>query len=68
MERGEWSKAICGGCKKSFELQPATYRGRMKRSKDGQIYCSRHCVHVKRWKEQSDPTSELDYSYTPESV
>jgi hypothetical protein len=48
MERGEWTKCECGGCKKSFELQPAAARLRKKKAKDGQVYCSRKCVHVNK--------------------
>ena len=34
---------VCGQCGKRFALRPNFYRGRMKTSKTGKLFCSRSC-------------------------
>lgn len=41
-----WIRVVCGkpGCGKEFEVQPAVHRNRIKRSRNGTLYCSRNCA------------------------
>ncbi len=69
--RVERIQCICGQCGKQFEVTPGMHRSKMKRNRNGKMFCSKACTD--RWQqltydERKRPGSSKVYQATKASL